>query len=121
LTLSILNICAKEKYTMDHELLVTVLFYLVPFCAVCALVFAFIQYKKVMRFPEGTPKMIEISAAVRKGARAYLKRQYTGVALFFGAMFIVLGTMAILGFLTPFVPFCSAPQMLDMDQAATKE
>jgi len=106
---------------MDHELLVTVLFYLVPFCAVCALVFAFIQYKKVMRFPEGTPKMIEISAAVRKGARAYLKRQYTGVALFFGAMFIVLGTMAILGFLTPFVPFCSAPQMLDMDQAATKE
>ncbi len=90
---------------MDHELLVTFLFYLVPFCAVSALVFAFIQYKKVMRFSEGTPKMMEISAAVRKGARAYLKRQYTGVALFFGAMFILLGIMAILGFLTPFVPF----------------
>lgn len=90
---------------MDHDLLVNALFYLVPFCAICALLFAGIQYRKVMKYPEGTPKMIEISTAIRKGANAYLKRQYTGVALFFGAMFILLGIMAAFGLLTPFVPF----------------
>jgi K(+)-stimulated pyrophosphate-energized sodium pump len=49
--------------------------------------------------------MRKISAAVRRGANAYLKRQYTGVSLFFAVMFVVLGILAFTGFLTPFVPF----------------
>lgn len=81
------------------------LFYLAPVGAVAALVFAYIQARKVMRFSEGTDRMKSIALAIRKGANAYLKRQYTGVALFFIAMFVILGIMAIFGFLTPFVPF----------------
>lgn len=78
---------------------------LAPAGAVSALVFAFFLAMRVKKMPEGTELMAKISAAVRRGANAYLKRQYTGVALFFAVMFIILGILAITGYLTPFVPF----------------
>ena len=73
--------------------------------AVVALLFALLTAKKVMKFPEGTDKMKKISASIRAGANAYLKRQYKVVAIFFAVMFVVLGVMAFLGLLTPYVPF----------------
>ena len=73
--------------------------------AVLALVFAALTAKKVMRFSEGTDLMKKISASIRQGANAYLKRQYRIVIVFFAIMFVVLGVMAIAGLLTPFVPF----------------
>jgi K(+)-stimulated pyrophosphate-energized sodium pump len=81
------------------------IFWLVPAGSILALIFAFVQARKVLGFSEGNELMKKISMSVRKGANAYLKRQYTGVALFFVAMFVVLGVMAFTGFLTPFVPF----------------
>ncbi|MDR2718873.1 MAG: sodium-translocating pyrophosphatase [Treponema sp.] len=81
------------------------LFFLVPIGSVLALLFAFIQVRKVLGFSEGSEIMRKISASVRKGANAYLKRQYTGVAMFFVAMFVILGIMAFFKLLTPFVPF----------------
>ena len=79
--------------------------FLTFFGSVIAILFAVLMAKKVMKFSEGTEKMKHIADAVRKGANAYLKRQYTIVAIFFGGMFIVLGVMALLDLLTPFVPF----------------
>lgn len=73
--------------------------------AVIALVFALIMAKRVMKFSEGTEKMKKIAESIRKGANAYLKRQYTIVAAFFGVMFIILGVMSLFDLLTPFVPF----------------
>jgi len=81
------------------------LFILAPIGSILALLFAFYQARKIYKFSEGNDIMRKISAAVRDGANAYLKRQYTGVALFFIAMFVILGIMAMTGFLTPFVPF----------------
>ena len=49
--------------------------------------------------------MKKISLAVRKGANAYLKRQYIGVILFFAVIFVVLMVLAFMGYLTIFVPF----------------
>ena len=43
-----------------------------------------------MKADEGTDLMKKIAGAVRKGANAYLKRQYTGVAIFFAVMFVIL-------------------------------
>jgi K(+)-stimulated pyrophosphate-energized sodium pump len=80
-------------------------FLLVPAGSVLALVFALIQARKVLSFSEGSELMKKISLSVRQGANAYLRRQYTGVALFFVVMFVLLGIMAFTGFLTPFVPF----------------
>ncbi|MBQ6119494.1 MAG: sodium/proton-translocating pyrophosphatase, partial [Clostridia bacterium] len=70
-----------------------------------ALVFAVVMARRVMAFPEGTERMSRLSAAIRSGANAYLKRQYRVVAVFFGVMFAVLSVMALLKFLTPYVPF----------------
>jgi K(+)-stimulated pyrophosphate-energized sodium pump len=81
------------------------LFFLVPIGSILALIFAFIQAKRVLGFSEGSEIMRKISGSVRKGANAYLKRQYTGVAMFFVFMFVVLGIMAFFKLLTPFVPF----------------
>jgi K(+)-stimulated pyrophosphate-energized sodium pump len=58
-----------------------------------------------MKFSEGTPAMQKIAAAIRKGANAYLKRQYRTVAIFFIVMAIILGVLALIDYVAPFVPF----------------
>ncbi len=73
--------------------------------SVVALLFAALTAKKVLKFSEGTEKMKKISQSIRKGANAYLKRQYSVVAIFFACMFVVLCVMAGLKLLTWFVPF----------------
>lgn len=73
--------------------------------AVIAILFVVITAKRVLSFSEGSDKMSQISSAIRKGANAYLKRQYSIVAIFFAFMFIVLSVMAYFRYLTWFVPF----------------
>ncbi len=73
--------------------------------AVVALAFAAIMAYRVLKFSEGNSLMQKISASIRKGANAFLKRQYKIVLIFFGVMFAVLAVMALGGLLTPFVPF----------------
>ncbi len=70
-----------------------------------ALIFAIWTACRVVRFSEGTDVMKKISASIRKGANAYLKRQYKIVIIFFAVMFIVLSIMAFFRLLTPYVPF----------------
>ena len=70
-----------------------------------ALIFALFTAKKVLKFSEGSEKMQKISQSIRKGANAYLKRQYAVVGAFFAVMFVVLIVMAATGNLTWFVPF----------------
>jgi len=78
---------------------------LAPAGSVIALLFAGFLAYRVLKQSEGTEQMKKIAAAVRQGANAYLKRQYTGVALFFAVMFVVLLILALNGYLTMFVPF----------------
>lgn len=73
--------------------------------SVLALLFAVFTAKKVLKFDEGTEQMKKISQFVRKGANAYLSRQYRIVIVFFAAVFVVLGVMAFMKLLTPYVPF----------------
>ena len=82
-----------------------VLGYITLGCAVIGLLFALLTAKKVLKYDEGTDTMKKISAAIKKGANAYLKRQYTVVSIFFAVMFVVLCVMAYFKFLTWFVPF----------------
>ncbi|MDD6189899.1 MAG: sodium-translocating pyrophosphatase [Clostridiales bacterium] len=58
--------------------------------AAIALIFALIQCKKVLKASEGNEKMVKIAAAIRSGANAYLKRQYTTVAKVFVVVFVIL-------------------------------
>ena len=82
-----------------------ILTYLAPLGAAAALVFALILSKRVLRESEGTPEMQKIAAAIRSGANAYLKRQYTGVSKFFVALFVIMIVLYFLGLMNIFVPF----------------
>ena len=67
--------------------------------AAIALLFALAQRSKVMKFSEGTEKMVKIASAIRKGANAYLKHQYSTVAKVFVVVFIILIVIALAYFL----------------------
>ncbi len=73
--------------------------------SILALLFALLTAFKVLKFPEGSERMKKLSASIRAGANAYLRRQYCIVSVFFAVMFVVLGAMAWVKLLTPFVPF----------------
>ena len=62
--------------------------------AAMALVFAWLQRNKVMRASEGNARMIKLASAIREGANAYLKAQYTTVAKVFCVVFVILLIMA---------------------------
>lgn len=73
---------------------------LVLACGVLALIYGAYAYKSVMAVSAGTPRMQEIAAAVQEGARAYLNRQYTTIAMAGVVICILLG--ARLGLLVAF-------------------
>ena len=70
------------------------LFWLVPASSVLALAFAWYFHRQMMKESEGTPQMMKIAAAVRKGAMSYLKQQYKVVALVFVCLALVFAVMA---------------------------
>ena len=73
--------------------------------AIIALVFVGIQAKKVLAEEEGSDIMKRISQNVRKGAGAFLSRQYKTVGIFFICMVVIIVVMAALKLLTWYVPF----------------
>jgi K(+)-stimulated pyrophosphate-energized sodium pump len=81
--------------------------------AAVALIFAFIQSRRVLKFSEGNDRMAEIAADIRTGAKAYMKRQYTAVVKFFIIVFVILCALAFVplalgydsGLVNRFAPF----------------
>jgi len=74
--------------------------------ALLALCFALMQSRRVLAFPEGNEKMKKIASAIRQGANAYLRNQYTTVAKVFAVVFVVLLILAWFQLLDNwFIPF----------------
>jgi K(+)-stimulated pyrophosphate-energized sodium pump len=69
-------------------------------CAFFAIIYGIIQAKWIVSLPAGNDRMREISDAVREGAVAYLKRQYTTIAIVGVVLFLVLGFIPQLGWAT---------------------
>lgn len=72
--------------------------------AVIALIFTAIIAVRVMRSPDGNPRMVEIAQAVRDGAGAYLRQQYLGVSIFFVIIFAILMLLSWQKYLVIFIP-----------------
>lgn len=70
------------------------LFWLVPASSILALLFAWHFYREMKKTSEGTPRMIHIAEAVRKGAMSYLKQQYKVVSLVFAGLVVLFCVMA---------------------------
>jgi K(+)-stimulated pyrophosphate-energized sodium pump len=60
-------------------------------CGLLAIVYGIWAIASVMRADPGSAKMQEIAAAVREGAQAYLKRQYTTIGIVGIVIFLVVG------------------------------
>ena len=81
-------------------------FWLVPIASITALAMAWHFFRAMMKEEEGTPRMMEIAAYVRKGAMAYLKQQYKVVLIVFIVLAVVFAFMAyVLKVQNPWVPF----------------
>jgi len=72
-------------------------------CGLLSIVYGVVTTQGLLRADAGSARMQEISAAVREGATAYLRRQYTTIAIvgvvIFILAFILLGAYAAIGFL----------------------
>ena len=66
-------------------------FVIIIICGVLALVYGLVSARQVLAADAGTARMQEISAAVQEGARAYLNRQYTTIAMVGVVVVIFLG------------------------------
>jgi K(+)-stimulated pyrophosphate-energized sodium pump len=60
-------------------------------CGLLAIVYGIWAIVSVLRADPGSPKMQEIAAAVREGAQAYLKRQYTTIGIVGIVIFLIVG------------------------------
>lgn len=82
------------------------IFWLAPISSILALVFAFLFYKQMLGYSEGTEMMKRIAQHVREGAAAYLRQQYKVVALVFIIITAIFSVLAyVLHVQNPWVPF----------------
>lgn len=80
--------------------------WLTPLAAILALFYVVFATFVINKKKDGSERVKEISAAIREGAFAYLKQQYSVVGVYFAVIFLLLLYISFgLKLLTPFVPF----------------
>ena len=67
--------------------------WVIVLCGALSIVYAIWATASVMKADAGNPRMQEIAAAVREGAQAYLKRQYTTIGMVGIVIFALLGLL----------------------------
>jgi K(+)-stimulated pyrophosphate-energized sodium pump len=77
-------------------------------CAVIGILYGAISIKWILAQPDGNERMREIAAAIKEGATAYLKRQYTTIAIAGLVLFLVIGFIPQLGWATAWGFFIGA-------------
>jgi len=68
--------------------------------ALVALMYGGFVIASILRMPEGNDKMKEIAQAIQAGAKAFLNRQYKSVAVVAAVMFLLIGFVPSLGWMT---------------------
>ncbi|MFC1929318.1 sodium-translocating pyrophosphatase [Chloroflexota bacterium] len=69
------------------------IFWIVPASGVLTILFAIFMARNVLSRPIGTPKMKEIGDIIFQGAWAFLKRQYSTIAMYAIASAIIIGVL----------------------------
>ncbi|MGD9115980.1 MAG: sodium-translocating pyrophosphatase [Dehalococcoidia bacterium] len=75
-----------------------VIFWIVPLAGIVTVVFAILLARNVLKSSTGTPKMKEIGDIIFKAAWAFMKRQYSTIAIYSVAIAVIIGVLvAVLG------------------------
>jgi len=84
------------SFLLENKLLVSV------FAGILSILYALFLSYRVLQNPRGNEKMNDIADAISEGASAYMKRQYTVVAIIgvviFAVLYFTLGFVSALGF-----------------------
>ena len=67
--------------------------WIIVLCGALAIVYAIWATQSVMKADAGSAKMQEIAAAIQEGAQAYLRRQYTTIAMVGVVIFLIVGLL----------------------------
>jgi K(+)-stimulated pyrophosphate-energized sodium pump len=67
------------------------LLYIALICGVIAVLYGIVTSRQVLGMSAGNQRMIEVSAAIQEGAGAYLRRQYTTIAIVGVIVAVIIG------------------------------
>src|SRR5881409_522730 len=87
---------------MDHNSVVSLLTWFVPVAGLVAVGFAIYLARDVLGRDTGTPEMQEVASTIIEGAMAFLRRQYTTIAI------LAVVTAVLVGVLLAIIPQSNA-------------
>jgi K(+)-stimulated pyrophosphate-energized sodium pump len=73
-----------REFLLDHGIVVALV------CAGLAVLYGALTTRSLLALSPGNERMVQISRAVQEGASAYLRRQYTTIAVVGVVLFVIL-------------------------------
>src|ERR1700691_4475206 len=80
----------KQSFLPKRIRQMNMAYWLVIGAGVLAILYGLVTSRQVLAANAGNERMQEIAAAIQEGARAYLNRQYTTVAIVGAVIFVIL-------------------------------